>query len=133
MSTSSPEMAFNQLMCRSVNNIRGQFYTDKGDGLFIDRPSYWMDFQPDSPQTEAYTEALDTWANMMDEDAKLTMSGLAVAHRIADPEFETPSLETHLAERYNLADDDLAFAITSRAMWDLLIIRGIPTTRSPIQ
>lgn len=88
------------------------------------RPSYSLDVQRDNQTTGAYTELIDIWADLMDQNGRLTSTGFAVANLLVNSEREE-TLEGYIAEKFELTDEQ-ALNISSRAMWDLLMIRGLP-------
>ena len=122
--------AFEQIFHQSIQQNGHQLYTDNSTlKLFVGRPSYWMNVfdDEDTQLADAYTECLDIWSGLMDEHGKFTAAGLMVANCIVDQSDDKPTLESYIEARYGF-DENRALAVTSRAMWDLFMIRGLPET-----
>ena len=121
---------FNSIAHEAIRNRGDQLYTDGSRiGLFIGRPAYWMNVQRDTATATAYEELLDIWGDLIDDSGRFTPGGLLAANlTVTDPSQQT--LEGYVAQRYGFSEED-ALNLTSRAMWDLLMIRGLPTTELP--
>lgn len=125
MNSSDCRNAFDRIFHNSMKVVGDQLVTDGSQlGLYVTRPSYSLDVQRDNQTTGAYTELIDIWADLMDQNGRLTSTGLAVANLLVNSEREE-TLEGYIAEKFELTDEQ-ALNISSRAMWDLLMIRGLP-------
>lgn len=128
MSTQATEQAFEDIFFPAIINAGEQLYSDRHPQYphTIARPiNYWVKLEGN--EREAYEEALDTWAEMMDAEARLSFIGLLAANRSQlDPSKLT--LEDVLSKRHGITNE-MAFRISSRALWDILLIRGLPSSQ----
>ena len=119
---------FDGIFHNATQQIGDQLVTDNSTlRLFYRRPSNSINISETPEIAEAFKESLEIWSEVIDQNGRLSLSAQNIANRVSDPDTGKPSLEEYISSKYGF-DEVFSLAITSRAMWDMLMIRGLPAT-----